>query len=411
MGNKYKYSAEQIKVVSGFEAVRKRPGMYVGATDAKGLHQMLNEVIDNSVEEAIAGFCNKIEVILRPDNVVTVIGNGRGLPVEIDSQTGKSSLEIILTVLSAWSLFKKYGRRINSNSRGTDFAPINFLSEWLEITVWQNNKIYYQRYEQGKPVNLLSEEANNNNHNSGTSITFKADQEIFKKYKFNPTILQLRLQELAYLNANLQLTFKDLRTNSEKITRYHYPQGMRDYLSEMNRNRSLINEQAIHIREQQDNILVEVALQWNADDEEKLCLKDFHGVVMHHRWRSNYSERDQQSKIYDAIHLLSFVNQLYTLNGGTHVAGVKQGIIQAITAILPQYSNRDRQSNLTWETLSFGLTGIISVMLPQPEYGGAAKWELISPDVTDIVSRLVEEACIKYFSENLPVLQKILKSQ
>jgi DNA gyrase subunit B len=398
------YDAEQIQVIEGLEAIRKRPGMYIGSTGKKGLLFLIEELVNQSIEESLAGYCNNIDITLHRDGSFTVINDGLGISVDLCSQTGKTYLEIQLTCLSAFrkDLEQKYF--ISGGLYGTGIAVINAVSEWLEVTVWRDNKTYQQRYEKGKSVTKLQEKSNLE-HKTGTSITFKPDTEIFADARLNVNTLKMRLRELAYLNAGINIILKDNYSDCETI-QFHYPQGMKDYLVEINQNRQLINPEVVYLKTQEADIFVEVALQWCSDNIEEIFLHTFPGLGFYREWQYCYG-RESEARIEDAIHLLSFANLTYTFLNGTHVDGVKQGIVKVFNNICIQ-KYPERELNLTWSELSDGLTGIVSVMLPEPDYDGSFRDKLANPEVTTIVSDLVEFYLTQYLAEYPQMIDSII---
>jgi DNA gyrase subunit B len=365
------YSADGIQVLTSVEAVRKRPGMYIGNTGPRGLHHLVYEVANNSINEALAGYCTHIEVDINADGSVTVTDDARGIPTDINPQTGQSFLETVMTCLYIDGKCGSGGYKVSGGLHGIVLlAVVNALSEWLEVTVWRDWQVYTQRYERGIKVAELTAKPSQENR-TGTSVTLKPDPEIFKTgVEFDFTTLASRLQELAYLNAGLKITLSDRRLDFDgselRVEIYHYQEGIREYVARINRGKQLLHEEIIYGQEECDRVRVEVAFQWRADD--------------------------------DQVHLLSFANQVRTIDDGTHVAGMKAALINTTKALARKQSKiQSDRPHLSWKHLQDGLTCIISVNLPDPDYEGATLTKLANPEVRKIVYSLVK----KVFSEYL----------
>ncbi|NPA95292.1 MAG: DNA gyrase subunit B, partial [Thermodesulfobacteria bacterium] len=296
-----KYSAEQIKVLSGLSAVRKRPAMYIGNTGIEGLHHLVYEVVDNSIDEALAGYCTKIEVILHEDGSVTVIDNGRGIPVDIHPTEGISALELVMTRLHAGGKFDHQTYKVSGGLHGVGISVVNALSEYLEVEVYRNNKIYRQSYRRGEPTGPL--EIVGETDKTGTKIRFKPDPEIFKEScQFDYEILVSRMRELAFLNPNITIKISDENTGREDV--FHFKGGIIEFVQYLNKNKDVIHKEPIYISGEKNDIQVEVAFQYN----------------------TSYSER-----------ILSYVNNIRTKEGGTHVTGFRQ----ALTKCINKYASED----------------------------------------------------------------------
>lgn len=364
------YGAEQIQVLEGLEAVRKRPGMYIGSTGPRGLHHLVYEVVDNSIDEALAGYCTHIEVNINADGSVTVTDDGRGIPTEIHPKTGKSALETVMTVLHAGGKFGGGGYKVSGGLHGVGISVVNALSEWVEVTVWRDKKVYNQRYERGKPVTELKSEPCQENR-TGTSVRFMPDAEIFTTGReFDYNTLAGRLRELAYLNAGVKITFTDnrlelLKSNTPRVETYCYQGGIREYVAYMNADKQPLHEEIIYIQGERNNIQIEVALQWCVDA---------------------YTDN-----------LLGFANNIRTIDGGTHLEGLKTVLTRTINALARKRNKlKENDANLGGENIREGLTGVISVKVPNPEFEGQTKTKLGNTEVRGIVDSLVGEVLMEY---------------
>ncbi|MCU0536024.1 MAG: ATP-binding protein [Hydrococcus sp. Prado102] len=384
-------SGDRIEVLQGLEPIRKRPGMYIGSTGSRGLHCLVDEVIDNAIEEFLAGYCTRIEVILNPDESVTVIDNGRGIPTDIHPLTKKSFLETVLTTLRACGRCGSGDSyKVAGGLHGVGIVVVNALSEWLEVTVWRDGNRYTQRYEKGNVVTELQIQTSQENR-TGTAFTFKPDREIFRQdAELDRIPLAIRLQELAYLCPNLEIILRDRRFSQEAVETYCYPGGIQDYIDQINRDRHPLHEDVIYIRGERDKVQVEVALQWCVENElEHLRFCFPCAALIGQQLQIVTFQREQQ--VYDTIHFLSFANLVRTIDGGTHVAGVKNALTQILTQINHQKNLLPDNTQLNWQQIRNGLTGIVSVKLFEPEYKGSCKWELANPEVQDIVEFIVED--------------------
>lgn len=374
------YNADDIQVLEGLEAVRKRPGMYIGSTGPRGLHHLVYEIVDNSIDEALAGFCTHIETEILPGNVITVRDNGRGIPTGINEKTGLPAVTVVLTVLHAGGKFGGSGYKVSGGLHGVGSSVVNALSEWMEVEVTQNGHVYAQRFERGKPVNDLHIIGDSDGH--GTFIKFKADDEIFQettKYSFD--VLERRLREQAFLNAGLSISLTDKRELIEKAADdkygedehtavYCYEGGIRSFVEWINESRGLnpIQNEVIHISTTKGDRSAEVAL----------CYTD------------SYSET-----------LLSFANNINTIDGGTHETGFKT----ALTRVFNDYGRKynllkDNDKNLSGDDVREGLTAVISVKLTEAQFEGQTKGKLGNTDITPLVSKCVYEKLTTYFEEN-----------
>ena len=377
------YGAQQIQVLEGLEPVRKRPGMYIGSTGPRGLHHLVYEVVDNSVDEALAGYCKNIEVSLNHDGSVTVTDDGRGIPTDIHPKTGKSALETVLTILHAGGKFGDGGYKVSGGLHGVGISVVNALSDWVEVTVWRNQKIHTQRFERGIPKTdlIVKDDAG---HRNGTSVCFMPDATIFTEtIDFDYSTLSGRLRELAYLNGGVKITFTDRREKALKngephSETYYYEGGIREYVSYMNREKQPLHEEIIYINSERNNVQVEVALQWCVDA---------------------YSDN-----------ILGFANNIRTIDGGTHLEGLKAVLTRTLNATARKRNKiKENQPNLAGENIREGLTAVISVKVPDPEFEGQTKTKLGNTEVRGIVDSLVNEVLTEYLEFRPNVADAILE--
>jgi DNA gyrase subunit B len=376
------YSADQIQVLEGLEAVRKRPGMYIGTTGPRGLHHLVYEVVDNSVDEALAGYCTHVEVDLNPDGSVTVTDDGRGIPTDIHPKTGKSALETVLTVLHAGGKFGGGGYKVSGGLHGVGISVVNALSETVEVTVWREKNVHIQRYERGTPVTDLQVQPYKEAR-TGTSVTFKPDIQIFTTgIEFDYITLSGRLRELAYLNAGVKITFTDsrlevLKSDTPKVEIYEYKGGIKEYIAYMNRDKQPLHEEIIFVQGERNNVQVEVALQWCTDA---------------------YTDN-----------VLGFANNIRTVDGGTHLEGLKAVLTRTLNAIARKRNKiKDSEPNLSGEHVREGLTAVISVKVPDPEFEGQTKTKLGNTEVRGIVDSLVGEVLTEYLEFHPSIADTIL---
>ncbi|MBH8564398.1 DNA topoisomerase (ATP-hydrolyzing) subunit B [Nostoc sp. CENA67] len=376
------YSADQIQVLEGLEAVRKRPGMYIGSTGPRGLHHLVYEVVDNSIDEALAGYCTHIEVDLNADGSVTVTDDGRGIPTDTHSRTGKSALETVLTVLHAGGKFGGGGYKVSGGLHGVGISVVNALSEIVEVTVWRDKKVHTQRYERGVPVTDLQVKAYKEAR-TGTSVTFKPDTQIFTTgIEFDYITLAGRLRELAYLNAGVKITFTDnrlelLKSDTPKVETYEYKGGIKEYIAYMNREKQPLHEEIIYVQGERNNVQVEVSLQWCTDA---------------------YTDN-----------VLGFANNIRTVDGGTHLEGLKAVLTRTLNAIARKRNKiKESEPNLSGEHVREGLTAVISVKVPDPEFEGQTKTKLGNTEVRGIVDSLVGEVLTEYLEFHPSIADSIL---
>jgi len=374
------YTAKQIQVLEGLEAVRKRPSMYIGSTSSRGLHHLLDEVVDNSIDEAMAGHCKKIEVVIHPDNSVTVIDDGRGIPVDIHKETKLPAVTIVLTKLHAGGKFGGSGYRVAGGLHGVGISVVNALSEWLEVEVTRNKKIFFQRFERGDAVSGLK--IIGKSSRTGTKITFKPDLTVFEDTTFNFDSIAHRLREIAFLNAGVKIDLKDEREENKEIS-YKYNGGISEFVSYLNKNKDVLFSKPICFKGKKDDIEVEVALQYN----------------------DGYIEN-----------ILSFANNINTEEGGTHLAGFKAAMTRAINDYARnnllsngrKLSLKEGESNLSGNDVREGLTAVISVKLLNPQFEGQTKTKLGNSEVRGVVSYVVGEGLNNFLNENPSVSKRIL---
>ena len=361
------YNAENIQILEGLEAVRKRPGMYIGSTSERGLHHLVWEIVDNSIDEALAGYADHIEVEILPDNIISVTDNGRGMPVDIHPKTGRPAVETIFTVLHAGGKFDGSSYKVSGGLHGVGASVVNALSEWLEVTVHRNNKEYSQRYERGKVVSDLIEHGESNH--TGSKVTFKADAEIFTETTvYDYEKLRSRIQQLAFLNKGIRISVRDSRDPENIIENsYHYEGGIKEYVEFLNQGKTPVNAQVIYAEGTKDGIEVEVAIQYNIE----------YNSVVH-----------------------SFTNNINTHEGGTH----EEGFRMALTRCLKKYADENKllkkDEELTNEDIKEGLVAIVSVKHPNPQFEGQTKTKLGNSEVRAIVSQIFGEALDRYLLEN-----------
>ncbi len=366
------YGADQIQILEGLEAVRKRPGMYIGSTSIRGLHHLVYEIVDNAVDEALAGFCDMIDVTIHEDNSVTVLDDGRGIPVGIQKKAGKSAVEVVFTILHAGGKFGGGGYKVSGGLHGVGASVVNALSEWLEVEIYQEGKVYHQRYERGKAVKPLEVVGSCPAQKHGTKVHFLPDKEIFEETVFDYDTLKIRLRETAFLTKNLKIVLRDDREEKHEKT-FHYEGGIREFVTYLNRGKSPLYENVLYCEGTKDGVYVEVSMQHN----------------------DSYTE-----SIY------SFVNNINTPEGGTHLAGFKN----ALTKTLNEYARKNKllkesEDNLAGEDIREGLTAIISVKLEEPQFEGQTKQKLGNSEARGAVDSVVSEQ-LTYFLEQNPAVAK-----
>ncbi|MBI1883236.1 MAG: DNA topoisomerase (ATP-hydrolyzing) subunit B [Chlamydiae bacterium] len=368
-----RYDATTITVLEGVEAVRKRPSMYIGDTSVRGFHHLVYEVVDNSIDEALAGFCKKVDVVVHADGSLSVTDDGRGIPVDIHKTEKKPAVEVVLTTLHAGGKFDHESYKISGGLHGVGVSVVNALSEWLEVEVKRNGKIYHQRYERGKTVSKLT--VIGNSKATGTQVTFKADDEIFGELEFNFETLSNRLRELAFLNSGIEITLKDERKNLDRT--FKYDGGIVSFVEHLNKNKTLIHNKVIYVQKEKEGFIVEVAMQYN----------------------DGYSEN-----------IFSYANNINTIEGGTHLSGFKS----ALTRTINQYIKKNEllfkgeSLDISGDDTREGMTAVISVKVPDPQFEGQTKTKLGNSEVQGIVEQIVNEGLGGFLEENPPTARKIL---
>lgn len=373
------YGADQIQILEGLEAVRKRPGMYIGSTSSRGLHHLVYEIVDNAVDEALAGYCNTIDVSINPDNSITVIDNGRGIPVEINKKKGISTVEVVFTILHAGGKFGGGGYKVSGGLHGVGASVVNALSEYLEVTVEVDGKMYKQRYERGKVIEPLRVVGDSDR--TGTTVTFLPDKDIFEETVFDYDILKQRLREMAFLTKGLKIILRDLRSEEgeeatePKVKEFHYEGGIKEYVQYLNNHKKYLYPEIIYCEGTRDSVYVEVALQHN----------------------DSYTES-----------CYSFVNNITTPEGGTHYTGFKNAITKTFNDFARKMKYlKDNEANLSGEDIREGLTAIISIKLPDPQFEGQTKQKLGNSEARGAVDSVVSEQ-LTYFLEQNPSVAKII---
>ena len=371
----HEYGADEIQILEGLEAVRKRPGMYIGSTSSRGLHHLVYEIVDNAVDEALAGFCDTIYVTINKDNSVTVIDNGRGIPVGINHKAGLPAVEVVFTVLHAGGKFGGGGYKVSGGLHGVGASVVNALSNWLEVEIFHDGKIYQQRYERGKVMEKLAVIGECEEGKSGTKVTFLPDDTIFETTIFDFNVLKQRFREMAFLTKGLKIVLRDDREEEPKERTFHYEGGIKEFVSYLNRSATPLYEQIIYCEGMVNNVSVEVAMQHN----------------------DSYSDNTY-----------GFVNNITTPEGGTHVVGFRN----AITKTFNDYARknkllRDSEPNLSGEDIREGLTAIISVKIEDPQFEGQTKQKLGNSEARGAVDNVVSKQ-LEVFLEQNPSVGKII---
>ena len=375
------YGAGQIQVLEGLEAVRKRPGMYIGSTDSRGLHHLVYEIVDNSIDEALAGYCDKIYVSINGDNSITVEDNGRGIPVGIQEQTGKPAVEVVFTVLHAGGKFGGGGYKVSGGLHGVGASVVNALSEYTEVEVYKDGKIHHQRYERGPAVSELK--VIGNTDKKGTRITFKPDYKMFETLEYDYDILLKRLREQAFLNAGVKIILEDKRSETEKIEELHYEGGIKNFVSFLFNAKKAkketlenVNDDVIYVRGEKNGSIAEVAMQWNNG--------------------------------YDEV-IESFANNICTTEGGTHETGFKTALTRVLVDYGKKYKLIKDNEELTGEDAREGLIAVVSVKLEEPQFEGQTKTKLGSSEMRTLVDNIVREKLSDFLEENPNVGKSIIE--
>jgi DNA gyrase subunit B len=368
------YSASSIQALEGLEAVRKRPGMYIGSTDIKGLHHLVWEVVDNSIDEHLAGHCSHILVTILADNSIKVEDNGRGIPVDMHEKLKKSALEVVMTVLHAGGKFNKDSYKVSGGLHGVGVSCVNALSSYVRAEVRRNGKTYMQEYQRGKPLNEVATIGESSMN--GTTIIFKPDHEIFETLEFHYEILATRLRELSFLNSGLTIFLKDERTGQEKEESFYSEGGLKEFVKFLDQGKNSITESVIHISGKEENIDVEIGMQYNSGFQENV---------------------------------LAYVNNIYTRDGGTHVSGFRR----ALARVFKQYGDQSGmfsklKMEISGEDFREGLTAVVSVKVPEPQFKGQTKGELGNSEVVGVVSRIVGDALMAFLEQNPKESKRII---
>ena len=374
-GENTEYGADQIQILEGLEAVRKRPGMYIGSTSSRGLHHLVYEIVDNAVDEALAGFCTEIQVVINPDNSITVVDNGRGIPVGINHKAGIPAVEVVFTILHAGGKFGGGGYKVSGGLHGVGASVVNALSTWLEVKIYHEGKIYQQRYERGKTMYPLKVVGDCEPDKSGTTVVFLPDKEIFEETVYDYDILKQRLREIAFLTKGLRICLKDTREGMEREKVFHYEGGIREFVSYLNRSKEALYPEIIYCEGQQNGVSVEVAMQHN----------------------DSYTEN-----------CYGFVNNINTPEGGTHIVGFRN----ALTKTFNDYARKnkllkDSEPNLSGDDIREGLTAIVSVKIEDPQFEGQTKQKLGNSEARGAVDNIVSEQ-LTYFLEQNPQIAKTI---
>ena len=366
------YGADKIKVLEGLEAVRKRPAMYIGSTGAPGLHHLVYEIVDNSIDEALAGYCDQINVTIHIDSSITVVDNGRGIPVD-RHESGKSAAEVVLTVLHAGGKFDNDSYKVSGGLHGVGVSVVNALSERLDLEIWRNEQVYQQSYERGNPIAPL--EMTGTTQRRGTKVTFKPDPQIFETTEYSFDTLAQRLRELAFLNGGILITIDDERDG--KSHKFQYEGGIVSFVQHLNKNKTLVNEKPIFMKGDKDGIDAEIALQWN----------------------DGYSEL-----------VFSFANNINTHEGGTHLSGFRSAITRTINAyaVKNTLAKDLKDASISGDDIREGLTGVISVKIPRPQFEGQTKTKLGNTEVKGIVETIINDRLGQFLEENPAVAKRVI---
>ena len=374
---KTEYGADQIQILEGLEAVRKRPGMYIGSTSARGLHHLVYEIVDNSVDEALAGYCKNIDVTINPDNSITVIDDGRGIPVGINHKSGLPAVEVVFTVLHAGGKFGGGGYKVSGGLHGVGASVVNALSNWLEVRVYHDGKVYFQRYERGKTMNKLEVIDTCPIEKTGTEVRFLPDDTMFEETVYDYDVLKTRLRETAFLTKGLRIVLRDLRTDPVVEKAFHYEGGIKEFVSYLNKSKTALYPDIIYCEGERDGVLVEVAMQHN----------------------DSYQENTY-----------GFVNNITTPEGGTHIVGFRN----ALTKTFNEYARankllQDSEPNLTGEDIREGMTAIVSIKIEEPQFEGQTKQKLGNSEARGAVDNIVSTQLELFLEQNPAVAKTIVE--
>ena len=374
---KTEYGADQIQILEGLEAVRKRPGMYIGSISARGLHHLVYEIVDNSVDEALAGYCKNIDVTINPDNSITVIDDGRGIPVGINHKSGLPAVEVVFTVLHAGGKFGGGGYKVSGGLHGVGASVVNALSNWLEVRVYHDGKVYFQRYERGKTMNKLEVIDTCPIEKTGTEVRFLPDDTMFEETVYDYDVLKTRLRETAFLTKGLRIVLRDLRTDPVVEKAFHYEGGIKEFVSYLNKSKTALYPDIIYCEGERDGVLVEVAMQHN----------------------DSYQENTY-----------GFVNNITTPEGGTHIVGFRN----ALTKTFNEYARankllKDSEPNLTGEDIREGMTAIVSIKIEEPQFEGQTKQKLGNSEARGAVDNIVSTQLELFLEQNPAVAKTIVE--
>ncbi|MBU3090103.1 DNA topoisomerase (ATP-hydrolyzing) subunit B [Clostridium gasigenes] len=370
--NKESYDESQIQILEGLEAVRKRPSMYIGSTSSRGLHHLVYEIVDNSIDEALAGYCKNISVTINADNSITVIDDGRGMPVGLNAKMGKSSVEVIMTILHAGGKFGGGGYKVSGGLHGVGASVVNALSEWCEVIVKREGHIWKQKYARGEVMSELEKIAESDEF--GTQVNFKPDSEIFEEIEYDFDVLANRLRELAFLNKGISIILTDKR-EEDKVEIYMYEGGIKEFVAYLNRNKESLHQEPIYVEGEKDGIIAEIALQYN----------------------DGYSEN-----------LYSFANNIDTIEGGTHLSGFKNALTRVINDYAKKFGHlKESDKNLSGDDIREGITAVISIKITDPQFEGQTKTKLGNSEVRGIVDSIVGTGVSMFLEEN-PAIGKII---
>ena len=374
---KTEYGADQIQILEGLEAVRKRPGMYIGSTSARGLHHLVYEIVDNSVDEALAGYCKNIDVTINPDNSITVVDDGRGIPVGINHKSGLPAVEVVFTVLHAGGKFGGGGYKVSGGLHGVGASVVNALSNWLEVRVYHDGKVYFQRYERGKTMNKLEVIDTCPIEKTGTEVRFLPDDTMFEETVYDYDVLKTRLRETAFLTKGLRIVLRDLRTDPVVEKAFHYEGGIKEFVSYLNKSKTALYPDIIYCEGERDGVLVEVAMQHN----------------------DSYQENTY-----------GFVNNITTPEGGTHIVGFRN----ALTKTFNEYARankllKDSEPNLTGEDIREGMTAIVSIKIEEPQFEGQTKQKLGNSEARGAVDNIVSTQLELFLEQNPAVAKTIVE--
>ena len=374
---KTEYGADQIQILEGLEAVRKRPGMYIGSTSARGLHHLVYEIVDNSVDEALAGYCKNIDVTINPDNSITVIDDGRGIPGGINHKSGLPAVEVVFTVLHAGGKFGGGGYKVSGGLHGVGASVVNALSNWLEVRVYHDGKVYFQRYERGKTMNKLEVIDTCPIEKTGTEVRFLPDDTMFEETVYDYDVLKTRLRETAFLTKGLRIVLRDLRTDPVVEKAFHYEGGIKEFVSYLNKSKTALYPDIIYCEGERDGVLVEVAMQHN----------------------DSYQENTY-----------GFVNNITTPEGGTHIVGFRN----ALTKTFNEYARankllKDSEPNLTGEDIREGMTAIVSIKIEEPQFEGQTKQKLGNSEARGAVDNIVSTQLELFLEQNPAVAKTIVE--